>query len=200
MKAAASWGRAIRLGMCGVCFAGLATAASAASVDYFLKIDGVDIVGEDTPTGKGATEVLSYSWGLSQGKTNSAGAVRLSSAGKAVFKEFTITKRIDKSSPILAKAMVDGSVVDFKVRLFREVEETPSNPLGVENYLIIDMKGGRLLEYKPEFTTGGGSAGGGTSGDPIPTESISFSFSTIEMTHPPSGNKFTYDLKKNEKI
>jgi len=69
-----------------------------AQVDYFLKIEGVE--GESTDDKhKKELDVESFSWGETNSGT--AGHGSGSGAGKVHPQDFTFTKRMDKSSPVL---------------------------------------------------------------------------------------------------
>jgi len=69
-----------------------------AQVDYFIKIEGVD--GESTDDKhKKEIDVESFSWGETNSGT--AGHGSGSGAGKVHPQDFTFTKRMDKSSPVL---------------------------------------------------------------------------------------------------
>jgi len=73
--------------------------ASRAAVDMFLKIEGVKGESQDS-SHTDWIEILSYSHGVSQpsGGITSGGA---RTAGRADHEDFTLTKYIDKSTPIL---------------------------------------------------------------------------------------------------
>jgi type VI secretion system secreted protein Hcp len=76
--------------------------AHAASVDYFLQIDGVEGESQDDKH-KNQIEILSYSWGAQ------AVIDPLTGAGKFVRSDFQIPKLLDKSSPKLAQACANGT-------------------------------------------------------------------------------------------
>jgi type VI secretion system secreted protein Hcp len=72
-----------------------------AAVDYFLKLDG--IAGESTDSKhKGEIEVLSFSWGVSNAGSISAGS------GKVSLQDFHVSKNFDKSSPLLLQNCATG--------------------------------------------------------------------------------------------
>ena len=125
--------------------------APAAAADYFLKLDGVR--GESAEKDhKEWIEVLSYSWGASNQRAVSRGAAGQAPSGPGTL---TITKRIDKASPVLAKTCSSGrSPSDVVVHL-------PSGP------------GGGLTEYVLHGATVSGC------NQAAPTESISFNFEKI---------------------
>ena len=69
--------------------------------DIFAKIG--DIKGESADAKhKDEIEVLSFSWGVTNGATIGAGA------GKATFQDLSIVHTIDKASPLLLKACATG--------------------------------------------------------------------------------------------
>ncbi len=78
----------------------------AAAVDYYLKIEGIP--GESTARGfEGQIEVQSWSWGETQtGAMRGREGTILADAARP--QPFIITKRIDKASPLLAKALASG--------------------------------------------------------------------------------------------
>lgn len=76
-----------------------------AQVDYFLKIDGIDGESQDVKH-KNEIDVLSFSWGASQSGTPAHG--RGAGAGKVNIQDFSITKFVDKSSPMLLAGTCTG--------------------------------------------------------------------------------------------
>src|ERR1700704_1510183 len=75
------------------------------ATDIFAKIG--DIKGESLDAKhKDEIEVLSFSWGLTNGVSIGAGGG--AGAGKATFQDLTIVHNIDKASPLLMKACATG--------------------------------------------------------------------------------------------
>ena len=67
------------------------------AIDMFMKIEGID--GESTDDKhKNWIELRSFSWGVSQ-PASVASSTGGRTAGRADFKDFTVTKLLDKSSP-----------------------------------------------------------------------------------------------------
>jgi len=86
------------------------------AVDMFLKIDGIK--GESTDsTHKEEIEVLSWGWGLAQAYVPSGAG---HGSGKADAADFTITKRTDKSTPILVKHCASGEHVKSMLLTLRK--------------------------------------------------------------------------------
>ncbi len=76
--------------------------SSAATSDYFLKIDGVDNGNAN------GIEVNSWSFGASNSSVATGGGGLGSGVGKVSRKGFTITKELDKTTPLLYNAQVSG--------------------------------------------------------------------------------------------
>ena len=109
----------------------------AAAVDYYLRIEGID--GEATAKGQeNAINVESYSWGVSNPAVDSAGA------GKATFKEFTVRKQTDKSSPKLMVACAAGQHIKSAVLTARRV----NNRGAVGDYLVIRLEDVVITSYQ----------------------------------------------------
>jgi type VI secretion system secreted protein Hcp len=91
----------------------------AAQEDFFLKLDG--ITGESTNNEhKGWIEVESFSWGASN-PTTIGSATGGAGAGKATFQPFTITKRMDSTSPTLFLHCASGKhIANGVVQIYRK--------------------------------------------------------------------------------
>ena len=76
-------------------------------IDAYMKIDGID--GESTDEEHaGWIEVLDFDFCIAQKVSRTASTAGGASAERADFSEFTITKMLDKSSPLLAQACAEG--------------------------------------------------------------------------------------------
>lgn len=134
--------------------------------DAYLKIDGIP--GESTASNfKDWIEVLSYSHGVSQPTAASASTAGGASVGRCEHADFTITKELDKASPILAQKSSEGAhIKEITLVLCRSTE------------------GGQVqyMEYKltnsiiSSVTVGGGGGG-------LPTETVSFNYGKIEWKY-----------------
>jgi len=84
--------------------------------DCFLKIDGIDGESRDERHAR-EIDVLSFSWG----ETNSAGAGRGGGgAGKVSMQDFHFTMRLNRASPLLAKACATGQHIKSAVLTCRK--------------------------------------------------------------------------------
>ena len=94
-------------GLIVVAVLGFALPCSAAAVDLFMKIDGIE--GESTDANHMRwIEILSYSHGVSQPGDALSGATRR--RGAAEFADFIVTKELDKASPKLNEHCCKGKV------------------------------------------------------------------------------------------
>lgn len=142
--------------------------ASAAAVDYFLKIDGIE--GEAIDAGhKGEIVIESWSWGVSQSSAASGGGSR---AGKPCTSPIHFTKRVDKATPPLMANAVSGMVVARAILIGRKSGE------GQRDFLKYELKN----VYVTSYQTGGASAS-----DPI--DQFSLNFSTLTVEYKPQDEK-----------
>jgi len=138
------------------------------ATDNFLKIEGIK--GESTDDKhKDWIEVMSYDWGVSQNASAAGVSATSSAAGeRANFQDFSITKQMDKSSPLLMKACAKGDPI-------KEVTLELCRAAGNKSI---------YMEYRLEkviissVSTGGG--GGGEA-----TEAVTFNYGKITQTYTP---------------
>ena len=154
--------------------------------EYFLKIDGV--AGESLDAKhKDEIELVSFSWGAGHEGREDAGG---SGAGRARFRDFHFTMRVNKASPQLFLATVSGKHIK-------------------EATLSVRRAAKAQLEYlKIKFTdllvTSFEEAGGGDA----PEEMVAFAFGRIELEYRPQqatgalggAIKAGWNLAKNAKI
>ncbi|HVX02814.1 MAG TPA: type VI secretion system tube protein Hcp [Nitrososphaera sp.] len=163
--------------------------ANAASVDYFLKIDGIE--GESTNARHvGEIDVGSYSWSTSSINAGPTIAAKGAGAGKVSFSDIHFTKNTDKSSPKLMLAAATGQHIK-QATLTAEIS---------------GEKGQQFLQIKLTDVTVSSYQQAANSGE-APTDSFSLSFAKIEFTYNPvnsdgsSGGAVTggWDVKANNK-
>lgn len=157
-----------------------------AQVDYFLKIDGIP--GESTDKAhKDEIDLLSWSWGETNAGSHSTGGG--GGAGKVVMNDFHFTMHVNKASPKLLLSCANGAHIATALLTCRKA--------GKEQQEYIKIKFSDLLISS--FQTGG------SSGDVIPVDQISFNFSKIEYEYRPQDAKgglggvvaAKWDLKTN---
>ena len=129
--------------------------------DAFLKLDGIPGENED-----GSFEVLSFSFGVSDGGdlNNGGGGGRVS--GKATEIDFSIVKKTDSASPKLFVASATGKqITRGELTLVPAVQE-----------------GGGAFQYKVTFTNllvDSVRVKGSVNGDDRPLEEVNFDFQKV---------------------
>jgi type VI secretion system secreted protein Hcp len=114
--------------------------------------------------GSTSIAVESWSWGVTSSATFGGGGG--GGAGRATLKELTITKTIDKASPVLARKCAEGQHLAQVV-------------------LTVDRPGGSArpyMEYRLSDVMISSVQQAG-SGDSIPLEEVSFVYRTIQLTY-----------------
>lgn len=113
----------------------------------FLKLDGVKGESQDHKH-KGDVEISSFSFGAGNGGAQAHGGG--GGAGKVSFSSFTITKHLDKSSPLLQKAAVGG-------QHYKEVDVFFARKAGgtQQDYLEIKLQDVLISSYQASGSGGG---------------------------------------------
>lgn len=157
-----------------------------AQTDYFLKIDGIE--GESTDEKhKNEIELLSWSWG----ETNSGSSFHGTGAGagKVSMQDFNFVMMMNKASPNLMKYCANGKHVPECVLTCRRSGETQ------QEYLKITFSDVLISSYQT----------GGSGGDVIPVDQISFNFTEIKTEYKPqkpdgslgAAVEFKHNVKEN---
>lgn len=162
--------------------------------DAFMWLDGGTVTpkGETTDktySAKGAFEIYSFSWGVSNPVTigSATGGV---GGGKASLSSFNVMKKTDAASPVLMNGCCIGDHFTGA-------------------HVVLRKAGGKQLEYLKldfeevfvESVQWSGSSGG----DDTPTESASFAFGKVSVEYTPqvaggTGGTmvpFQYDIRQN---
>jgi type VI secretion system secreted protein Hcp len=160
-----------------------------AAVDYFLKIDGIE--GESTDDKhKNEIDVESWSWGETNAGTHAGGGG--GGAGKVVMQDFHFVMKVNKATPKLMLACATGQhIKDAKLTL----RKAGGDQQEYMSYKFYDLL---ISSYQT----------GGSSGDVVPTEQVSFNYSKMEMEYREQKKdgslgapvKAGYDLKLNKKV
>lgn len=139
------------------------------SCDFHVKFDGVD--GESTHKDhKDAIMILSWTWGVTQASSASAGGG--SGMGKATPQDFHFTHLYDKASPVLAKHCVSGKhFKDMKLTARKAGE-------GQKDFLVMTLKEVFVNSVQP-----GGSQGGDL------LEQVQCSYKDVEFAYKPQDDK-----------
>lgn len=160
------------------------------AVDQFIKIG--DIKGEaQDDKHKDEIDVLAWSWGMSQSGTMHMGGG--GGGGKVAVQDLSLTKYIDKSSPVLMTACSDGSQYKEAKLVVRKAGKTPLE------YLIITMTDVIITSIST----------GGSGGEDRLTENVTLNFSTVKTEYQPQkpdgskdggAVKFGWDIAANKPV
>jgi type VI secretion system secreted protein Hcp len=160
--------------------------------DAFLKLG--DIKGESADSKhKEEIEVLSFSFGVMN--TGSSGMGSGGGSGRADLTDFSIVKKVDKSSPVLFQHCATGTHIK-------------------EATFVVRRAGGDQLEYLKiklaDILVSSVRPGGSSSGaDSIPIEEVALNFTQIKIEYQPQGADGKaqggpisggWDVKKNTKV
>lgn len=159
------------------------------AVEIFLKLDGID--GESTKSGaEGWIELFSFSNGASNPSSVAFGTG--SGAGKVDISSLSLQKQLDKASPKLFLNCCKGTHIAKGKMIVREATGDKT----AQTYFQYDM-----TEVFIDSISWGGSAGGGK-----PSESVSMSSKSLQITYSVQDEKGTlqkqgvvgWDVSKNE--
>ena len=115
------------------------------AADIFAKIG--DIKGESLDDKhKDEVELLSWSWGVSQGASPGSS----NAAGKASFNDFSFTHRYDKASPNLMKACATGTRIKEATITVRKAGKKPVD------YMIFKFHDVLITNVLPNSSSDGG--------------------------------------------
>ena len=157
-----------------------------AASDYFLKIDGIP--GESTDSKhKDEIELVSFSWGVAESVVQGGGGGR--AGARPQFRDFELTKRLDKASPQLFLATASGKHLK-------------------EATLSVRKAGKAQLEYlKIKLTDVLVTSLHQTGEGDVPSEVVSFAFEKIELQYTQQTARGTgavykagWDLSRNLKL
>jgi type VI secretion system secreted protein Hcp len=136
------------------------------AVDMFLKL--ADLKGESRDKDhKDETEVLAWSWGMSQSGTTHSGSG--GGAGKVSVQDLSITKYVDKASPMLQLACCNGQHFGEGLLTVRKAGEKPLE------YLKITMK--EIIVTSISI--------GGSGGEDRLTENVTLNFAEYKTEYAP---------------
>jgi type VI secretion system secreted protein Hcp len=112
----------------------------AETVHLYLKANGRDVAGESTQTSLGrenSIECVFYRQSVVTAREAGSGMA----TGRRQYEPLVIRKRIDKSSPVLFKALVENQKIDAEFKFFRP---NPSGDGTTEQFYSVEIKDGRI--------------------------------------------------------
>lgn len=157
------------------------------AVDMFLDIEGADGESQDS-VHKGEIDVLAWSWGMSNSGTTHIGGG--GGAGVASFQDISVTKWIDKASPILMLYCAKGDYFPSAKLTVRKAGKIPID------YLIIEMKQVLVTSIST----------GGSGGEDRLTENVTLNFAQMAVKYteqradgtPGAEPEFRWDIQANK--
>ncbi len=151
----------------------------AETVHLFLKINGNDIKGESTQTSLGrqdSIECIGYEAAVVSAREAATNMV----TARRQFSPLKVLKRVDKSSPLLLKALSENAKAEGVFKFFRP---NPSGDGTTEQYYTVEFKEGNVASVKQLVPN---TIQKETAGEP-PQEEITFVFKTITWTYTNGG-------------
>ena len=154
-------------------------ALAAEAVHLYLFANGQPIKGDSTQTSLGrqdSIECVYYDQKVSTARDASSGMV----AGKRQYEPILIRKRIDKSSPLLVKALTQNQNVDGVFKFFRP---SPSGDGTTQQFYTVAIKTGRIASIRQVVPD---TIAPGSNTQPA-LEEVTFVFNTIRWTYTGGG-------------
>ncbi len=151
----------------------------AETVHLYLKANGAEIKGESTQTSLGradSIECVYYEQATKTAREKGSGMA----TGRRQYEPLIIRKRIDRSSPLLVKAMADNERIDAKFKFFRP---SPDGDGTTEQFYTVEITNGRVASVKhlvPDCIVPA------TSTEP-PLEEVTFVIHTIRWAYESTG-------------
>ena len=112
----------------------------AETVHLYLKANGSDIQGESTQLSLGrenSIECLFFEHGIRTAREAGSGVA----SGRRQHEPLLIRKRIDKSTPLIAKALCENHLIEGKFKFFRP---NPSGDGTTEQFFTVKLKKGNI--------------------------------------------------------
>lgn len=161
----------------------------AETVHLYLKANGSDVQGEPTQTSLGranSIECVSFHSGVATARERGTAMA----TGRRQYEPITIRKRIDKSTPLLAKALCNNEVVEGVFKFFRP---SPTGDGTTQQFYTIEIAEGRVSGIRTWMPN---SIEPASSMEP-PQEEVSFVFHTITWTYEDGGVSHTDNWREN---
>jgi type VI secretion system secreted protein Hcp len=151
----------------------------AETVHLYLKATGADIQGDSSQTSLGRENSIECVYYEQAVKTAREAGSALAT-GRRQYEPLLIRKRIDKSTPLIAKALCNNQEISAKFKFFRP---SPTGDGTTEQFYTVEIKQGRISSQKhivPDTIVPA------TSTEP-PLEEVTFVFHTISWTYNDGG-------------
>ena len=151
----------------------------AMTVHLYLTANGTKIDGDSTILSmdrENSIECLSFEDSVRTAREASSGMA----SGERTYEPIRICKRIDKSSPLLAKALCNNEVIEATYKFYRP---SPAGDGSTEQYFTVEIQEGRIASC----TRVGPDVIDPASASAPPTEEATFVFGWIRWCYEPDG-------------
>ena len=151
----------------------------AETVHLYLKANGTDIQGESTQISlnrENSIECLSFRDSVRTAREAGSGMA----TGRRTYEPIVITKRIDKSSPLLAKALCQNETIDAVFKFFRPALTGDGT---TQQFFTVTLRQGRMSHV---VRTSPDSFDPASAQRP-PTEEVGFVFHSIAWRYEEGG-------------
>ena len=149
------------------------------TVHAHLKANGADIEGESTQVSLGREKSIECLYFMDSVRTAREKGSGMAS-GRRTFEPIEFRKRIDKSSPLLARALCNNEVIEGVFKFYRP---SPSGDGTTEQFFTVEIEQGRIAGIK---RTSPDTIDPASAEEP-PTETVSIVFHSITWTYEPTG-------------
>jgi type VI secretion system secreted protein Hcp len=161
----------------------------AETVHAFLKANGTDMAGESSQTSLGrenSIECVYFEDDVRTARERGSGLA----TGRRTYEPIKFLKRIDKSSPLLAKALCNNEVVEGTFKFFRP---SPAGDGTTQQFFTVEIAEARVAGIKRVSPNCIDPA---SSSEP-PLEEVSIVFHTITWTYEDGGITHTDSWRDN---
>ena len=151
----------------------------AMTVHLTLKANGEDIQGESSVTTldrEDTIECFSFDYGVISASEAFSGAP----SGQRNYEPIRITKRVDKATPLLWKALCENQQIEGTFKFFRP---SPAGDGTTEQFYTVEISQARIAGI--DFTSP--DAMGGAGAQEPPTETVSFVYNNMSQTYESTG-------------
>jgi type VI secretion system secreted protein Hcp len=162
----------------------------AETVHAFIKANGTDLNGESTQTSLGrenSIECVYFEDSVRTAREKGSGMA----TGRRTYEPIKILKRIDKSSPLLAKALCNNEIIEGTFKFFRP---SPTGDGTTQQFFTIEISEGRVAGIKRVVPNAIDPA---SSSEP-PLEEVGFVFHTITWTYEEGGIQHTDNWREGQ--
>ena len=162
----------------------------AETVHLYLTCNGEKIDGESTQTSldrADSIECVSFVDSVRTAREKGSGMA----TGRRTYEPIVIRKRIDKSSPLLARAMCNNEVTEGIFKFFRPA---PSGDGTTEHFFTVEFAEGRIASLRRVSPDTMDPA----SALEAPTEEVSIVFHNITWTYEPTGASHHDNWRENQ--